>query len=80
MADSSDGSLWSLFGLAGALGLCCTGTATLTGGAAIAGGTAAATAAGSGAAGGLGGILVSGIVTVFPLFIIGIILRRRGQE
>jgi hypothetical protein len=80
MGDSADGTPWGLLGLAGALSLCCIGTATLAGGAAVVGSTAAATTAMSGATGGLGGILISGIVTAVPLFVIGISLRWRTQD
>jgi len=80
MGSSADGSPWGLLGLAGALGLCCIGTATLVGGAAVAGGTAAGATAVSGAVGGLGGILVTALATALPLFVIGLVLRRRGRQ
>lgn len=80
MGSSADGSPWGLLGLAGALSLCCIGIATLAGGAAVAGGTAAGATAVSGAAGGLGGILVTALVTALPLFVIGLVLRRRGRQ
>ena len=79
MASSADGSPWGLLGVAGALSLCCIGTATLAGGAAVAGGTAAGATAVSGAVGGLGGILVTALVTALPLFVIGLVLRQRGR-
>jgi hypothetical protein len=80
MGSSADGSPWGLLGLAGALGLCCIGTVTLAGGAAVAGGTAAGATAVSGAVGGLGGILVTALATALPLFVIGLLLRRRGRQ
>lgn len=80
MGSSADGSPWGLLGLAGALSLCCIGTATLAGGAAVAGGTAAGVTAVSGVAGGLGGILVTALVTALPLLVIGLVLRRRGRQ
>lgn len=80
MGSSADESSWGLLGLAGALGLCCVGTASLAGGAVIAGGTAAGATAVSGAAGGPGGILVSALVTALPLIVIGLVLRRRAQQ
>lgn len=80
MGSSADGSPWGLLGLAGALGLCCIGTATLAGGAAVAGGTAAGATAVSGTVGGLGGILVTALATALPLFVIGLVLRRRRRQ
>lgn len=80
MGSSADGSSWGILGLAGALGLCCVGTASLAGGAAVAGGTAAGATAVSGTAGGLGGILVTVLATALPLVVIGLVLRRRGRQ
>ena len=80
MASSDDESPWGFLGLAGALGLCCIGAAALASGAAVAGGTVAGATAVSGAAGGLGGILVAALATVLPLFVIGLVLRRRGRQ
>lgn len=80
MDSSADGSPWGFLGLAGALGLCCIGTATLAGGAAVAGGTAAGATAVSGTVGGLGGILVTALATALPLFVIGLVLRRRRRQ
>lgn len=79
MDTLADGS-WEILGVAGALGLCCVGTASLAGGAVVAGGTAAGTTAVSSGAGGLGGILVTALATVVPLVIIGLVLRRRGRQ
>jgi hypothetical protein len=80
MTESANNSRWGLLGIAGALGLCCVGTAALAGGAAIAGSTTAATTAVSGTTGGLAGILVTGLATALPLFIIGLVLRRRADQ
>jgi hypothetical protein len=80
MGSSADGSPWGLLGLAGALSLCCIGTATLAGGGAVAGGTAAGATAVSGAVGGLGGTLVTALATALPLFVIGLVLRRRRRQ
>jgi hypothetical protein len=80
MGSSADGSSWGLLGLAGALSLCCIGTATLAGGAAVAGGTAAGATAVSGVAGGLGGILVTALATALPLLVVGLVLRRRNGQ
>jgi hypothetical protein len=80
MGPSADGSPWGILGLAGALSLCCIGTATLAGGAAVAGGTAAGATAVSGAVGGLGGILVTALATALPLLVIGLLFRRRGRQ
>ncbi|UPV76967.1 hypothetical protein M0R89_22195 (plasmid) [Halorussus limi] len=80
MGFSADGSPWGLLGLAGALSLCCIGTAALAGGAAVAGGTAAGATAVSGPASGLGGILVTALVTALPLVVIGLVLRRRERQ
>ena len=80
MAESADNSRWGFLGIAGVLGLCCAGTAALAGGAAIVGSTTAATTAVSGTIGGLAGVLVSGLATVLPLFIIGLVIRRRADQ
>lgn len=80
MLESADSSRWGFLGIVGALGLCCAGTAALAGGAAIAGSTTAATTAVSGTTGGLAGVLVSGLTTALPLFIIGLVLRRRADQ
>lgn len=80
MGFSADRSPWGLLGVAGALSLCCLGTATLAGGAAVAGGTAAGVTAVSGVAGGFGGILVTALVTALPLLVIGLVLRRRERQ
>lgn len=80
MSESGDAGLWGSLGLAGAVGLCCTGTATLAGGAALAGGSAVGVTAASNTIGGLGGILVTGLATALPLFVIGVVLRRRGRH
>lgn len=76
MADFADKSRRGLLGIAGALGLCCAGTAALAGGAAVTGSTAAATAAMSGTTGSLASLLVIGLATALPLFIVGLVLRR----
>jgi hypothetical protein len=80
MVDLPDWSAWGFLGVAGALGLCCVGTVTIAGGAAVAGGTVAATNAVSGGANGLGGALISGLATALPLFVIGLVLRRRLRD
>lgn len=79
MSDSAD-SQWGILALAGAMGVCCLGTAALIGGAAVAGGSAAGVTAVSGTVGGLGGLLVTAVATALPLLVIGVILRRRRHH
>lgn len=69
-----------MLGVGGVLAVCCVGAAALAGGAAVTGGAAATTAAMSSYAGGLGGLLISGLATVLPLFVIGIVHRRMAQD
>lgn len=79
MASSPDG-IWGLLGLAGAVGLCCVGTASLVGSATVAGGTAAAMTVASGPVTGVGGVLVSALATLLPLVVIGLVLRWRISD
>lgn len=81
MLESSDDaqSTWGMLGLAGELGLCRAGTATLAGGAAIAEGSTVGVTVVSGGVG-LGGILSTGLATALPLFVIGLILRWRTNQ
>lgn len=71
---------WGALGLAGVLSFCCIGLGTLAGGAALAGGGAAGVTAVSSETGGVAGIIVSGIATAIPLFVIGLLLRRRARQ
>lgn len=80
MSESNNGDLWSILGLAGVLSICCIGTTALAGGAVLAGRSAAGVTAVSGTVGGLGELLVTGVVTALPLFVIGLFLRRRAQN
>ena len=79
MSETDTGSVWGLLALVGVLGGCCISLATLASGATLVGGAAAGVTTAGGAAGGLRGILVSGLATALPLFIIGLVLRRRTQ-
>lgn len=80
MSGADGGSRWAILGLAGVCGLCCVSLAGLSGGAAIAGGAAAGGTAASGAAGSVGGFLLTGLATAFPLFVIGLVLRYRARR
>ena len=73
---SDDQSAQLPLGLAGLLGLCCVGLASLAGGAAVTGGVAGATVATAGLRG-LGSVLITGLATALPLTVIGLIIRWR---
>jgi hypothetical protein len=78
--SESDGSQWGILALAGAVGVCCLGTAALVGGATVAGGSAAGVVAVRGTVGGLGGLLVTALATALPLLVIGITVRQRRRR
>ena len=76
MPEETGGARWGLLAYAGICGICCIGLGTLVGGAALAGGTAAGVTAASGAVRSLGGLIVTGIATVVPLIVVGLVLRN----
>lgn len=77
MPESADNaqSMRGLLGLAGALDLCCLGTAALAGGAVFTGVSVTGVTAMSGGMSSPVGILAIGLATALPLFAIGLILR-----
>lgn len=80
MPGKNDESRLGVLALAGACGLCCIGLAALGGGAALAGGTAIGVTATSGLVRSAGGLIVTGLATALPLFVLGLFLRRRARN
>ena len=79
MAEETGESRWGLLALAGMCGICCISLGALFEGAALAGGTAAGVTAATGAVRSLGGVVVTAIATAVPLFVLGLIFRRRAR-
>lgn len=76
MPEETGESRWGLLALAGVCGVCCLSLGALFGGAALAGGTAAGATAASGVVQSLGGLLVTGLATVIPLVVLGLLFRH----
>lgn len=79
MSSKGDGSGWGVLAIAGVCGLCCVTLASLAGGAAVAGGVTAGMTAATAAIDSVGGLLVVGLATALPLFVIGLLFRRRAR-
>jgi len=79
MSDKST-SRWGILALAGVCSLCCIPLAFIAGGAAVTGGASAGVAAVGGAVTSIGGLLVVGLATAIPLFVVGLLLRRRARK
>lgn len=79
MSSNDNGSRREMITIAGLCGLCCVSFAVLVGGAGVGGGAAAGTTAAIGLVGSFGGILAVGLAVALPLFVIGILLRRRAR-
>jgi hypothetical protein len=79
MSDEST-SRWGLLALAGVCSLCCIPLAFIAGGAAVTGGATAGVTAVGGAVTSVGGLLVVGLATALPLFVIGLLLRHRARQ
>ena len=77
MAEDTGESRWGVVTIAGVCGICCVGA--IFGGAAVAGGTAIGVTATSGAVRSLGGLFVTGIATVVPLLVVGLVLRNGAR-
>lgn len=75
-----DGLRWDSLAFAGAMGVCCLGTAALIGATAVSAGSAAGVTVGGRPVGGLGGLLVTVVTTGLALLGVGGILRRRGHH
>lgn len=71
MSELDRASPWGILGLAGTVSVCCLGTA------ALAGGNAAGVTATAGPISDFGGVLVTGLATALPLFVTGLVLRRK---
>jgi hypothetical protein len=80
MSNDSPSSHWGVLTIAGACGLCCIALGAIAGGAAATGGAMASVTAAGGVVTSLGGLLVVGLATALPLFVIGLVLRRRAQR
>lgn len=78
-SSKHDSSRLGILPIAGLCGLCYVNLATLGGRATVAGGTAVGVTTAGGVIGSLGGALVVGLATALPLFLIGLLLRRRAR-
>lgn len=80
MFEGDDESRWGILALAGVCGLCCVSLGALGGGAAVAGGAAVGVTATNGLVQSFGGLLITGLATALPLFVLGLFLRRRTRR
>jgi hypothetical protein len=79
MSDESS-SRWGILTLAGLSSVCCIPLALIAGGATVTGGASAGVTAVGGAVRSIGGLLVVGLATAVPLFVVGVFRRRRARK